>query len=77
MLGVNPNPVIFIVSRWAMERYCREEGIPVRPLPDLVPYDEDVLAGVRSLLRAVRRLSASRMRVGRQAHATPQRAAGR
>jgi hypothetical protein len=74
MWNMNPDTmmVTYVASQRAMERYCREEGIPAQPLPDLVPNDADVLGGGRGLLRAVRRLLTWRRPVGRQVHATGQ-----
>jgi hypothetical protein len=42
--------VTYVVSQRAQERYYREEGIPAKPLPDLVSND-DVLARARSYER--------------------------
>ena len=62
---LDPNPVIYVMSKKAMEQYCRQEGIPAKRLPDLVANDDDVLAGVRHLVRTVRRVLALRRPVGR------------
>ena len=69
MWNVNPEAmmVAYVANKRAMERYCREEGIPAKPLPDLIPNDADVLAGVRRVVQAVRgaltALSLSRRRL--------------
>ncbi len=49
-----PYPQIYVMSKQAIERYCREEGIPLKPLPDLIDSDEDVLAWPRQVVQAVR-----------------------
>ncbi len=59
----NPDALIYIASKNAMEKYFHDEGIPVKCLPDLVPNDGDVLEGARHFLRAVRRVLATRQPV--------------
>jgi hypothetical protein len=71
MWNANPDTttilVAYVASQRAQERYYREEGIPAKPLPDLIPNDADVLAGVRRVVQAVRgaltALSLSRRRL--------------
>jgi hypothetical protein len=68
MWNVNPEAmmVAYVANKRAMERYCREEGIPAQPMPDLVSNDDDVLAGVRHVLRAVWRVLTLRRISGRR-----------
>ncbi len=66
---MNPNPVMYVASQGAMDHYMREEGIPAKRLPDLVANDEDVFAGVRGILRALRGALVVRKQMGRQPRA--------
>jgi hypothetical protein len=73
MWSVDPDMMMVAYVASALERYCREEGFPAKSLPDLVPNDDDVLAGVQRALRAVRGVltALSPRRQRRPGHARP------
>jgi hypothetical protein len=56
MWNANPDTTTMLVAyvAKAMEQYYREEGLPAKCLPDLVPNDAVVLARVRLVVQAVR-----------------------
>ena len=50
----NPDPMVYEFTRNAWEKFRQEEGLPVKSMPGLISYFDEVLDSVRWLAQVLR-----------------------